>query len=129
MKLNIGYKRAAIAALSILEIISLSACGSEEGKTDKGEEAAAVEEAVIDGREAARVFVQRNWKDTTELQQRLLEARARQSRYRMEGREQSARAFDSAFVSTIRTVRPDVARELDKNPAARKGAGAKEGSR
>ena len=35
----------------------------------------------------------------------------------MAGKEQSALAFDSAVVSTLRTVRPDVARELDKNPA------------
>ena len=78
---------------------------------------AETESAIIDGREAARIFVQRNWKDTTELQGLLLEARSRQSKYRMAGKEQSALAFDSAFVSTLRTVRPDVARELDKNPA------------
>ena len=92
----------------------LSSCS----KTDKGaEDVAETEAAIIDGREAARIFVQRNWKDTTELQGLLLEARSRQSKYRMAGKEQSALAFDSAFVSTLRTVRPDVARELDKNPA------------
>ncbi len=34
----------------------------------------------------ARIFVQRNWKDTTELQGLLLEARSRQSKYRMAGK-------------------------------------------
>lgn len=79
-----------------------------------GETAAALEEARIDGREAARIFVNRPWKDTVELQCQLLEARAKQSKYVTAGRKQSAAVFDSAFVSTLRTVRPEMARELEK---------------
>ncbi len=79
-----------------------------------GETATALEEARIDGREAARIFVNRPWKDTIELQRQLLEARARQSRYVTAGRKQSAAVFDSAFVSTLKTVRPEMARELEK---------------
>ena len=116
-----NIKRAASVALFIVMTVGLgpvfSSLLSSCSKTDKdAEDVAETEAAIIDGREAARIFVQRNWKDT-ELQGLLLEARSRQSKYRMAGKEQSALAFDSAFVSTLRTVRPDVARELDKNPA------------
>ena len=117
-----NIKRAASVALFIVMTVGLgpvfSSLLSSCSKTDKdAEDVAETEAAIIDGREAARIFVQRNWKDTTELQGLLLEARSRQSKYRMAGKEQRALAFDSAFVSTLRTVRPDVARELDKNPA------------
>ena len=101
-------------------IISLLAAGAlltscNGAKTDRGEEAAAdIEAAQIEGRETARKFLNRPWKDTTELQSQLLEARAVQSKYTVKGRKQSAAAFDSAFVSTLKTVRPDVARELEK---------------
>ena len=109
-----NIKRAASVALFIVMTVGpgpvFSSLLSSCSKTDTGAEDVAETEA-------ARIFVQRNWKDTTELQGLLLEARSRQSKYRMAGKEQSALAFDSAFVSTLRTVRPDVARELDKNPA------------
>lgn len=76
------------------------------------EEAAQIEAASLDGREAAREFVSREWKDTFELQQRLAEASSRRGAY--DSLPQSRAAFDSTFISTIRTVRPDVARELEK---------------
>jgi hypothetical protein len=47
-----------------------------------------------------------------ELQQRLLTARAKSSKYEMAGQPRAKEAFDSAFVSTIRTVRPEVAAQL-----------------
>lgn len=82
---------------------------------NKGEETAAeVEAALIEGREAARKFVNRPWKDTTELQGQLLEARTGSSRYSAESKPRCAAAYDSAFVSTLRTVRPELARELTK---------------
>lgn len=117
---HINIRRAASAALFIALAAGVGTVGSLSScsKTDKAaEDAADTEAAIIEGREAARIFVQRNWKDTTELQGLLLEARTRQSKYRMAGKERSAQAFDSAFVSTLRTVRPDIARELDKDPA------------
>lgn len=117
---HINIRRAASAALFIALAAGVGTVGSLSScsKTDKAaEDVADTEAAIIEGREAARIFVQRNWKDTTELQGLLLEARTKQSKYRMVGKERSAQAFDSAFVSTLRTVRPDVARELDKDPA------------
>lgn len=89
-----------------------TACGK---KVEKGEETEAeIEAAMIEGRETARVFVNTEWKDTMELQNRLLQARTASSKYDMAKKPRSKAAFDSAFVSTIRTVRPDVAAELVK---------------
>ncbi len=99
-------------------------CGN--GSEDKSTETAAeIEAAHIEGREAAREFVNRPWRDTMELQKHLLEARALQSKYQMASRPRSAAAFDSAFVSTLRTVRPEVALELEKAEKALKQLSAK----
>lgn len=101
--------------MAVAAALLLPACGK---KVEKGEETEAeIEAAMIEGREAARVFVNTEWKDTMELQYRLLQARTRSSKYDMAKKPQSKAAFDSAFVSTIRTVRPDVAAELDKAEA------------
>lgn len=97
------------AALTGL-LLGAGACGGKDGV--KHESAADIEAAHNDGRETARQFVNRPWRDTLELQRALLEARAEQSKYTRAGRQESAAAFDSAFVSTLRTIRPDVAREL-----------------
>lgn len=81
--------------------------------TDKGEETAAeIEAAMMEGREAAKIFVNRPWRDTTELQSRLLEARSRRAKYDTIGLKKCAEAYDSGFVSTIRTVNPDVANQI-----------------
>lgn len=104
---------ATAAAIFLLPV----ATGCSTKTENRGDEVQAdIEAAIMQGREAASVFVQSKWKDTTELQERLLEARAKQSTFTMAGKPHAAAAFDSAFVSTVRTVRPDVARELDKHP-------------
>lgn len=92
-------------------LLLLAGCGGK--KESEGEEKAAdIEAAQIEGRETARVFVNTVWKDTMELQQRLLSARAKSSKYEMAGQPKAKAAFDSAFVSTIRTIRPEIARQL-----------------
>lgn len=81
--------------------------------TDKGEESAAeIEAAMMEGRNAAKIFVNRPWHDTIELQRRLLEARSQRAKYDTLGLKQCAEAYDSGFVSTIRTVNPDVANQI-----------------
>lgn len=92
--------------------VSAASCG-HGGDSKSNESDKEIEAARIAGREAARVFVNRPWQDTIELQKHLLEVRASQSKYVIAGKPQSAAAFDSAFVSTIKTVSPDVARELE----------------
>lgn len=69
-------------------------------------------EAAKEGREAAKAIITRNWKDTMDLQIALIDARAQNSKYEMAGKTQCKAKFDSAFFNTIRTVRPDLAGQL-----------------
>lgn len=89
----------------------LTACSTKGEQAEVKEEAAQIEAAHLDGREAAREFVNRQWKDTLELQQSLVEASSKRGKY--DGMPQSQAAFDSTFISTIRTVRPEIARRLE----------------
>ena len=108
-----------IASLGVASLLILpAACGGN--KENKGGENAADIEAAMEGREAARIFLNRPWRDTIELQRQLLEARAKQSKFSAAGKQQSAAAFDSAFVSTLKTVNPSVARELEEAAEAMK---------
>lgn len=94
-------------------IIALLAIACSCSHTDKGEESAAeIEAAMMEGRNAARIFVNRPWHDTIELQNRLLEARSQRAKYDTLGLKRCAEAYDSGFVSTIRTVNPDVANQI-----------------
>lgn len=100
--------------IKYLLILSVAILASGCAHTEKAEEEVAeIEAAQMEGRSAARIFVSRPWRDTTELHSLLLEARARRARYDTIGKTRCAEAYDSAFVSTIRTVRPDVARVLE----------------
>lgn len=97
-----------VAALSL---IALSACR----QTEHTEEVTAdITAAQMEGRQEARKFLNRPWKDTLELQRQLLESRAKKSKYEMKQMPEQAAAYDSAFVSTLRTVRPELAAELEK---------------
>lgn len=101
------------SGILLLTLASLSFSSCNNVKTDKGEEEAAeIEAAQMEGRNAARIFINRQWKDTTDLQRNLLEARSGRAKYDTVGKTHCAAAYDSAFVSTIRTVNPDVARQL-----------------
>lgn len=91
----------------------LAACSSRDGGQPK-DTPEQIDSARVEGREAARIFVNSVWEDTLDLQRELLEARVRGSRFDRKNHPQAAAAFDSAFVSTVKTVRPDVARELMK---------------
>lgn len=103
----------AIMAAGAIALLSLASCNSKSMKESE-ETAAEIEAAQLEGREAARVFVNRPWRDTIELQGRLLEARAGQSKYVTAKKPRCAAAYDSAFVSTLRTVNISVALELEK---------------
>lgn len=110
-KLRIRIKREFLPLFCAAGITLLLAAGC--AGAGKGNEAEAeVEAAMIEGREAARIFVNRPWRDTIELQRKLLEARSRRARFDTAGHKKAAEAFDSAFISTIRTVNPDIARHL-----------------
>lgn len=83
------------------------------GQTERTEEITAdITAAQMEGRRSAGIILGRQWKDTAQLQKALIEIKARQSRYLIEGKKKSAEAFDSSFLSTIRTVNPDLAKKL-----------------
>jgi len=92
----------------------LVSCGNSAKQKDEIQETAAeIEAAMMKGRRSAREFVNREWRDTMRLQEHLLNACAQRSEYELAGKKKCAEAYDSAFISTIRTVRPDMARELE----------------
>lgn len=98
------------AALLMLPL-ALGSC-SRRAEQISAEELAEQMEAAKEGREAAKSIVTKNWKDTMELQLAILDARAQNSRYEIAGKTQCKAKFDSAFFGTIRTVRPDLADQL-----------------
>lgn len=101
---------------SIIVLMSAS-CSSKGEQAEVKEEAAQIEAAHIDGRETARVFISKHYKDSLELQHQLVESSSRRSKY--DSLPRCLAAFDSAFISTVRTIRPEVAEELQKmRPAA-----------
>ncbi|MBD5311999.1 MAG: hypothetical protein HDS13_07590 [Bacteroides sp.] len=102
-------KRFRLYILSVPLLLSAACAGTEQpGNVNTG-----IEQAKIDGRSYARLIVNRNWAgDTMGLQNNLLEVRARQSRYILEGHREEAAAFDSAFLSTLRAVEPQLANKL-----------------
>jgi len=113
-KLFYSIAVAAIAATAFSSLSLLGSCGSKgAGDTEKAEETEAeIEAAMMEGRESAKIFINRKWADTTELQKNILEARSRRARYDTVDKPKCSAAYDSAFVSTIRTVSPDVAAQI-----------------
>lgn len=102
-------KASIYAALAAAVILTAAACSKQKGEIK--ESAEQIEQARNAGREAARRFVSQRWEDTLALQQQLVEAAAERTPY--DSLPQCREAYDSTFISTIRTVSPDVARELD----------------
>lgn len=94
--------------------LTLWSCGKMKS-IEKGEETQSeIEAAMMDGRSAARAFINKTWNDSIELQNHLLEARTKRVPYDTVDKPHCRAAFDSAFVATIRTVRPDIAKALEK---------------
>ena len=82
-------------------------------QTEKTEAVTAeITEAQMEGRRAAGVILGPEWKDTIKLQRALMDTKVKQSRYLIDGKPECAAAFDSAFLSTIRTVNPALAKKL-----------------
>lgn len=102
-----------IYILILLFIITL--CGCRETEHTEGI-TAEITAAQMEGRRAAGVILGPEWKDTLKLQKALMEAKVKQSRYLIEGKPQCAEAFDSAFISTIRSVNPSLAKKITPSP-------------
>lgn len=104
------------ACLLPLSILIFPSCSGKQAKEiEKGEgEQATLEAAIMEGRRAARPFLNCDTTDTLGMQALLLDARAKQSQYIMEGKTDRAEAFDTAFIHTLRAVNPPVARAVEK---------------
>ncbi|MCH5239857.1 MAG: hypothetical protein J1F38_06510 [Muribaculaceae bacterium] len=71
--------------------------------------------AQMEARRTAGAILGPEWKDSLKLQKALIDAKVKQSKYLIDGKPECAEAFDSTFISTIRTVNPDLAKKLRKN--------------
>ena len=101
----------------LLILPSCSAC-SETEHTEAV--TASVTAAQMMGRNDARGFINREWTDTASLVAKIRELRkSRRDSLSAVGHPDFAAAYDSAFISTVRAVRPPLARaiaRLDSNP-------------
>ena len=107
-------KKILILSICTVGILSVS-CGGQYEKAEgeaASEMAEQMEDATIAGRNAAREFINKPGMDTIQIQNDLLEAKAKQSKFLMEQGTEKAAEFDSAFINTIRAVRPDLAKEI-----------------
>lgn len=101
-----------VALLLATASVMVSCTSKSDSKAD-AEDPAQIENARNEGREAARSFINRTFKDSLEMQQEMVEAGIRRTKY--DSLPRSREAFDSAFISTIRTVRPEVAEALARH--------------
>ena len=97
--------------------IPLICCSKKDLKyTEQTEETTAeIEAAMMMGRKTAREFVNKKWEDTLELINHLMRAKAVQSQYVIDNKAASAEAFDSGFISTVRSVNPELAVAITEN--------------
>lgn len=108
-------RKTLFSSCTTLLLVLLASCSSGEKAIDSieaGEDARSyVEAAMLEGRTAARSFLQQDVTDTMAMQQKLLEARTIQSRYI--GKKEAAEAFDTAFIHTLRATRPELADSIE----------------
>ncbi|MDE5902483.1 MAG: hypothetical protein K2O78_06325 [Muribaculaceae bacterium] len=95
----------------------LGACGSKQAKEMEASEetTAQIEAAIIQGRGDARRIINRTFNDSMAFHAALLEANSHKSAYQLDNKPRCQAAYDSAFISTIRTTRPDLARMLQQH--------------
>ncbi len=103
--------------------IAMAACGKTMSEEDRERSAAEAEVAeqissdelmdpAVAARNEAKKFISHEWKDSLELHKQILEARAAKSEYEVAGRHRDAEVFDSVFIATLRTIKPDLARQI-----------------
>ncbi len=99
-------KKVLFISIILISVFMLYSCDTQQYSNEDTKE---LKEAMLQGREAGRILVNREWKDSIQLQYYILEAKAKQSKYIIEGKTKSAEAFDRGFVSMIRCVNPQLA--------------------
>lgn len=103
-----------ILTVFILSATMLASCGSnKDSSAGSASSPEQIDSAVNAGREAARAIILRaEWKDSMEFQNAVLDAYAGKSVYTIRDMKDCEAAYDSAFISTIRATRPDLAARL-----------------
>lgn len=101
-----------IPALGFACILSVCACSEKAEQVAATETSDQMEDAAMLGRNAAKHVVNQDFKDTMALQNAIFHARSICSKYDINKDRKAREEFDSAFYSTIRTVRPDLADQL-----------------
>ena len=96
------------AMIGLLWLLAVSCRQTEKTEAITAE----ITAAQMEGRRTAGIILGPEWKDTTKLQLALIEAKAKQSKYLIDGKPECAAAFDSTFISTIRAVNPSLAKKL-----------------
>ena len=100
-------------SLKILSILLMSLVFLSCKQTEETEEVTAeITAAQMEGRKAAAAIITPQWDDTLQLQKALLEAKAKQSKYLIDHKPKSAKAFDYGFISTVRAVNPELAEKI-----------------
>ena len=119
--MKINRKLLCWSAASFIAFSCFSSCSKSEEKSIEDSEAATammtaqqLEQAKIEGRNAAKPIVVRSWGpgDSLQLQEAILDARIISLKYEKEGNPKLKETFDSAFFGTIRTVYPEIADQL-----------------
>ncbi len=95
-------------------LLLLTGCnGAEVKETEEAEDVASEEMAAqMAGRNAARPFVSKEWTDSVALFSGIRKAREKGLKYDAAGKRNCAVAYDSAFLRTIRSVRPELASKI-----------------
>lgn len=111
---RIGKIAGLLLSAALIGCIGMSCSEKAEqvAATETADQMEDAKRATAEGRDAAKAIITKNWTDTMQLQQAILEARAANSKYDIDGKKELKAVFDSAFFSTIRTVRPDLADQL-----------------
>ena len=109
-------------------LLLLSSCGKDgRNYTESTEETTAeIEAAMMQGRNTAKEFVNKEWKDTLELMNHLVRAKTVQSKYLIDRKPRQAEAFDSGFIKTVRAVDPELAESITRKYAEVKQPDAEE---
>lgn len=94
--------------------LMLASCGGAKETEATEETVAEIEAAQLAGRSAARRIVNQTFRDSMALHSAILEANSERSKYELEKKPKCEAAYDSAFISTIRVTRPDLADQLAK---------------
>lgn len=100
-------KRILVSLLPTILLLSGGCGGMEKAEAVTAEETA----AQIEGRKAARLILGTDLKDSVALRQ-LIDTQMHKAHSKLASPDDNKQkaAFDSAYISTIRAVRPDVAR-------------------